>query len=208
MPVFPEEQTGLGRLHSATKKPPDLLARSGLPVPELRSSEASDIGLFNTDISRLIARISKLFSLIAPTVQGVQTDVASTVIIAHKAQHEDGGPDEINVNGLMGVLAQEQTPQPHDIEGAKHTATGLTAGEVLRATGVDTFEFAPIEDPDIPATIARLTDIEALIRTGTGTPEGVVVAPVGTLFLRTDGGAATTLYVKESGVGNTGWVGK
>jgi hypothetical protein len=25
------------------------------------------------------------------------------------------------------------------------------------------------------------------------------------LFLRTDGGAATTLYVKETGSGNTGW---
>lgn len=46
------------------------------------------------------------------------------------------------------------------------------------------------------------------IRPGTGTPEGVVTAPVGSLYLRTDGGAGTTLYVKESGAGNTGWVGK
>lgn len=43
---------------------------------------------------------------------------------------------------------------------------------------------------------------------GTGTPEGAVSAGVGSLFLRTDGGAGTTLYVKESGTGNTGWVGK
>lgn len=47
-----------------------------------------------------------------------------------------------------------------------------------------------------------------LLRTGTGTPEGAITAPVGSLFLRTDGGAGTTLYVKESGAGNTGWVGK
>ena len=40
---------------------------------------------------------------------------------------------------------------------------------------------------------------------GTGTPEGVVTAPVGSMFSRTDGGASTTLYVKESGTGNTGW---
>lgn len=45
-------------------------------------------------------------------------------------------------------------------------------------------------------------------RTGTGTPEGVVTAGVGPLFTRTDGGAGTTLYVKESGAGNTGWVAK
>jgi len=45
-------------------------------------------------------------------------------------------------------------------------------------------------------------------RTGTGSPEGVVTAPVGSLYTRTDGGAGTTLYVKESGTGNTGWVAK
>ena len=48
----------------------------------------------------------------------------------------------------------------------------------------------------------------AIWTSGTGTPEGVVAAPVGSLFTRTDGGAGTTLYVKESGAGNTGWVGK
>ena len=46
------------------------------------------------------------------------------------------------------------------------------------------------------------------IRSGTGTPEGVVTAPIGSMFLRRDGGAGTTMYVKESGTGNTGWVGK
>lgn len=43
---------------------------------------------------------------------------------------------------------------------------------------------------------------------GSGTPEGVVTAPVGSLFSRTDGGAGTSLYVKQTGTGNTGWVGK
>ena len=43
---------------------------------------------------------------------------------------------------------------------------------------------------------------------GSGSPEGAVTAPVGSLFSRTDGGAGTTLYVKESGSGNTGWAAK
>ncbi len=42
----------------------------------------------------------------------------------------------------------------------------------------------------------------------TGSPEGVVTAPVGSIVTRADGGANTTLYVKESGSGNTGWVAK
>lgn len=44
--------------------------------------------------------------------------------------------------------------------------------------------------------------------TCTGTPEAQVTAPVGSLCTRDDGGANTTLYVKESGAGNTGWVAK
>lgn len=43
---------------------------------------------------------------------------------------------------------------------------------------------------------------------GAGTPEGVVTAPVGSTYQRTDGGAGTSFYVKESGTGNNGWVAK
>lgn len=43
---------------------------------------------------------------------------------------------------------------------------------------------------------------------GNGSPEGVIVAPQGSMYTREDGGAATTLYIKESGIGNTGWVAK
>jgi hypothetical protein len=47
------------------------------------------------------------------------------------------------------------------------------------------------------------------LRSGAGVPEGVVAAPVGSLFLRNDGGPATTLYVKQGGAGGaTGWVAK
>ena len=43
---------------------------------------------------------------------------------------------------------------------------------------------------------------------GAGSPEGVLTAPIGSHYSRSDGGAGTSLYVKESGAGNTGWVGK
>jgi len=45
-------------------------------------------------------------------------------------------------------------------------------------------------------------------RFGAGSPESIVTAPVGAVYHRTDGGAGTSLYVKESGTGNTGWVAK
>lgn len=43
---------------------------------------------------------------------------------------------------------------------------------------------------------------------GTGSPEGVVAARQGSLYVNRSGGAGTTLYVKESGIGNTGWIAK
>lgn len=45
--------------------------------------------------------------------------------------------------------------------------------------------------------------------TGFGSPEDVLAAPVGSLYLRSDGSTSTTLYVKEGGsTSRTGWVAK
>lgn len=59
----------------------------------------------------------------------------------------------------------------------------------------------------VEAGIERLLPVRILA--GTGSPESAVIGRVGDLYLRKDGGAGTTLYVKESGdATNTGWVGK
>ena len=62
-----------------------------------------------------------------------------------------------------------------------------------------------------PATGENLPQLQMGTRvwlTGNNSPETVITAPVGSMYLRTNGGAVTTLYIKESGVGNTGWVAK
>lgn len=43
---------------------------------------------------------------------------------------------------------------------------------------------------------------------GNGSPEGVVAAGIGSIYMRADGGASTSVYVKESGTDATGWVAK
>lgn len=43
------------------------------------------------------------------------------------------------------------------------------------------------------------------IRWVTGTPEGAVAAAVSSLAFRTDGSRGRSIYVKDSGAGNTGW---
>ena len=56
---------------------------------------------------------------------------------------------------------------------------------------------------------ATLTINGAVVRAGTGSPNGAVTGNPGDLYLNKSGGAGTTLYIKESGSGtNTGWVGK
>lgn len=83
------------------------------------------------------------------------------------------------------------------------TVTGVTSGS--------RFQF------NVGGTIRAVVDNSGLRHgdasapfssSGNGSPEGVVTAIVGSFYLRKDGGAGTTFYVKESGAGNTGWVAK
>ena len=63
------------------------------------------------------------------------------------------------------------------------------------------------EDIRIGTGASAGTDV-IYIKHGDGSPENVITANIGSIYLRTDGGANTTLYVKESEVDNTGWVAK
>lgn len=97
--------------------------------------------------------------------------------------------------------------------------SALSVGAPLYVTGSGAL--TSVQDGDVPAVASVVNATTILFRnavsnvvqapvalTGAGTPEAAVTAAVGTLYLRTDGGASTTLYVKETGAGNTGWVAK
>ena len=45
----------------------------------------------------------------------------------------------------------------------------------------------------------------AYVNSGNGTPESIVAAPVGSMYMRRDGASGTTLYTKVTGTGATGW---
>lgn len=59
-----------------------------------------------------------------------------------------------------------------------------------------------------PSEIRINSDTGVARFVGAGSPEGTVTAPPGSTFQRSDGGAGTCFYVKESGNGSTGWVSK
>jgi hypothetical protein len=66
-----------------------------------------------------------------------------------------------------------------------------------KAAGVWTNDYA-LTDNYIKVGGARMSF-------GAGSPESVVAAPIGSVYLQTDGSAGTTLWVKEAGTGTVGW---
>jgi hypothetical protein len=62
---------------------------------------------------------------------------------------------------------------------------------------------------DLLGVQRNMTAINNMLHAGEGDPNGRVVASPGALYLNTEGGAGTALWVKESGVeDDTGWVAK
>lgn len=99
-------------------------------------------------------------------------------------------------------------------EAASSTGSNqLTIGNLIYGTGLDgianTISSGNI-GIGVKAPACKLEVNGAIkgtyLRFGSVTPEGNETAPVGALYSQTAGGAGTTLYVKESGTGNTGWV--
>lgn len=80
------------------------------------------------------------------------------------------------------------------VEEAGAKVAGVEAGKFVTRHWLDWF--------------TKVRNIVAMIYMGNGNPNGVVGAPVGSLYLQLDGAAGTTLWVKEAGTGTAGWVGK
>ncbi len=56
--------------------------------------------------------------------------------------------------------------------------------------------------------LAAGSSLGFVVFTGSGSPNGAITASPPALYLNRAGGAGSTLWVKESGSGNTGWAGK
>lgn len=90
-------------------------------------------------------------------------------------------------------------PWAFGTQGASTTNEQVATGKALvRATAVTGTAAFEIDAPVAAEPIAR-------VLVGKGTPAAKVTAPMGTLYLRTDGAAATTLYLKTTGSDANGW---
>lgn len=123
-----------------------------------------------------------------------------------------GGARLISYNGDGNAA---DTVSLLEIRGNEHT--GLTANGssltfntttatrlINEGNSLVNASYVPVAD-----SYTNLTNLSIMgVLTHSGSPESVFAAPVGAQFRRTDGGAATSFYVKESGTGNTGWIAK
>ena len=107
----------------------------------------------------------------------------------------------------LRVMVEVPTPPPTgDVAVQDWMAKVTQAIDVLAVGNAEMQEFMDdLLDAVRPVQLIG-NDIEILA--GEDTPEGAITANVGSLFLRTNGGASTTFYVKESGTGTTGWAAK
>jgi hypothetical protein len=85
----------------------------------------------------------------------------------------------------------------------RRSGNAITTGDNNTTLGND----AQVLDPTANGQISIAADGTKWM-SATGSPEGVVSASVGSMYTDKSGGTGTTLYVKESGSGNTGWVAK
>lgn len=99
-------------------------------------------------------------------------------------------------NTVLDASADDQVPLITRGNSLTQTADLL---QLQRSDGTGMF------DVNAAGEIKTLNQYSVKITAGAGTPEGVITAPVGSLYLNTTGGADTCIASKISGSGNTGW---
>lgn len=137
------------------------------------------------------------------TQRGIQLSKCSDSKIVGPSSHDNGaGFEHIYVNNAASarVIVDDCTVYNATWGITVDAGTDIAVGLNHVAAGVT--------NPLNLSGVVRVAGTRPAAFMGSGTPEGAVTAPVGSTYARTNGGAGTSLYVKESGAGNTGWVGK
>jgi hypothetical protein len=142
----------------------------------------------------------------SPTSLDLQDDTPTTFL---RLAADSGG------SCLIDVLTRQLLIRSSLAQGSKsagaiqlRNTTDLNASDMAMTVFIGSAQVFGIGNTNYRLYINGDGSSHGEVMAGFGTPEGAVTAPVGSLYLRANGGANTTLYIKESGTGNTGWIPK
>jgi hypothetical protein len=111
-------------------------------------------------------------------------------------------------SGSPGLRLTNTAASWVDIANNASTSSGSTYVEIANDLGQSLLQIGVAKAQIYPAQFSLGNQSLVSFLIGAGSPEGSVSASPGAICQRTNGGAATSLYVKETGTGNTGWVAK
>ncbi len=157
---------------------------------------------FIVDVSHTASDATRNVSS-ASVFQSKDTAVTYPLVIGHLVKNAVKGASAAHTR-CAGVYIEEQSTGTTATANVMHGPVNGT----VPAGSWDTYSDSSKTSFWKSGQFQFLTTSGPIEKWGTGTPEGVVSASVGSVFHRTDGGAGTCLYIKESGTGNTGWVAK
>lgn len=184
--------------------------RQGVPGPT--SGSVTSLSLYGSDSSASTAPGGSI------KLEGGDGGTQSGGGITLVAGDGTAGLGSIVIRGKIGgSTAPELQFWEANANGNYHVS--LRAPDDVTIT--DRIWILPQDDPTVIANQPLTSDTSGVLSfsgpkifTGTGSPEGIVDAPVGSLYTDSSGGPGTTLYVKESAtLGSpadtaTGWIAK
>lgn len=144
-----------------------------------------------------------------------KTEVTTLLNLKQEKLSVDGTLDVISsydlvpsLDGIDGLPSSTMNQQAQALGNRDEYLNTVKADKATTAAGYGITDVYTKTEVDTGLDLKANLTLVSHIYKGVGSPNGVLTAPIGSIYTRTDGGANTTLYVKESGVGNTGWVAK
>jgi len=156
----------------------------------------------------------------APLVSGdrfvLRNDGDSNIAIV-TSDNSDAGYRHLTPSGQISAITSVDsgTPSGNYIQNLISTVGTRLYTNTFRPTidatldlGASIYNWVNVYAQNLRPGTGFPVGIRPIWTSGTGSPNGSITADPGSLYTDVSGGAGATLYVKETGTGNTGWVAK
>lgn len=175
-------------------------------------SGGSDVPCYQVDLQSMLTILNPKRDGFTSAPGARKLSPTAMVRVVEATNHFDTNyfPVDEYSGGVLTSYAGSDLPQRTDnfIPSAAESKRGRLMWKMVRDSVSDEDDlYAYMRDRSSGANVFTRRTLTRVID-GSGSPEGVATAPIGTLYVRNDGGVGTTLYVKESGTGSTGWSAK